>query len=122
MINGLDTLMVGVKDMAAMTAFYRDVLGLTVKVEAPPYWTSLDMNGIQIGLHGGASENPPHAGWLPSFTVSDLKAFRAHLEANGAAVEADYHETPRGTLINFRDPEGNSWQAMQIGVKAADLA
>jgi catechol 2,3-dioxygenase-like lactoylglutathione lyase family enzyme len=120
MIDKLDTLMIGVRDMAAMTAFYRDVLGLPVRFASPPYWTSLDLNGIQIGLHGGG-DTPPQAGWLPSFTVSDLKSFRAHLEANGVAIEGDYHETPRGTILTFHDPEGNGWQAMQLGAKPADL-
>lgn len=120
MIQGLDTLLVGVRDMDAMTAFYRDVLGLTVKYGSP-YFTGLDMNGIQIGLHAGA-EGAAQNGWKPCFVVDDLRGFRARLLGAGAPVEVGYHDTPRGALLDFRDIEGNPWQALQLGVTAADLA
>lgn len=105
--------------MDGQTAFYRDVLGLAVKTESP-YWTALDLNGIQIGLHASSEEIAPTRGWIPSFLVDDVKAFRTHLEASGVQVDQDFHETPRGTLINFRDPEGNPWQAMQLGPMPAE--
>lgn len=119
MIQGLDTLLVGVRDMDAMTAFYRDVLGLTVK-HSSPYFTGLDMNGVQIGLHAGSGGAALH-GWTPCFVVADLKVFRARLIGAGALVEDGFHDIPRGALLDFRDIEGNPWQALQFGATAADL-
>ncbi len=39
-----------VKDLTAMTAFYRDALGLPV-AGASPGWVELDAGGVRLGLH-----------------------------------------------------------------------
>lgn len=110
----MDTVMVGVKDMAAMTAFYRDALGLEPVYESV-HWTSFDIGGVQLGLHGGGDGSAPQGGFVPSFRVDDIKTFQAHLKGMGASVDEDLHQTPRGPILNFRDPEGNVWQAIQVG-------
>lgn len=43
------------KDMAKLTAFYRDTLGLTV-VEESPTWVVLDAGGTQLALHAIPAE------------------------------------------------------------------
>ena len=41
--------------MEAMTAFYRDVVGLEQKADQPG-WKEFDAGAIAIALHNGASE------------------------------------------------------------------
>lgn len=110
----MDTVMVGVQDMAAMTAFYRRALGLEPTYESP-HWTAFDIGGVQLGLHAGGSGEAPGGGFVPSFRVEDIRAFLGHLQEMGADVEPDLHQTPRGPLLTFRDPEGHAWQAIQVG-------
>lgn len=111
--------------MERSVAFYRDVLGLTPAIESP-YWSQFDLEGGAIGLHPPIEgSNPPCAqdkkGWVLGVRTHDLAALRARLEAAGVDVDADYHQTPGGAILGFRDPEGTPIQAIQIGAKAADL-
>ena len=48
--------MVIVADMDRATAFYRDAFGADVKF-ASPYWTSLTIAGVAIGLHHGGDDD-----------------------------------------------------------------
>jgi predicted enzyme related to lactoylglutathione lyase len=112
-------------DMDRSVAFYRDVLGLSLEFSSP-HWSQFRIGSMRLGLHPSLSgKTPPHgeygSGWFVGLEVDDLKALRGRLEAVGAPVHGDYHEVPGGTVLDFADPDGNVIEAMQIGVKAADL-
>lgn len=102
--------------------FYRDVLGLECTYESQ-HWSSLQVEDMQIGLHGpGSGEGSvPATGWIVSFLTDDLVGLRKALLDAGVDVENDLHDTPRGTVLTFCDPEGNPLQAMQLGVKGSQL-
>ena len=96
----LQTAMIFMKDLAAMTRFYRDGLGLAViEARATATWVPLDAGGVELGLHAIPDEiaqdiaiaMPP----VPRedtpiklvFAVADLDAARAHLIAHGASMQ-----------------------------------
>lgn len=94
-------------NMASMTAFYRDVIGLVVLSEEPG-WVELDAGGCSIALHewhGEAAEGPAKI----VFYAADVVTARAELVARGA---------PMGEIISFgqidlcdgADPDGNAFQ------------
>jgi predicted enzyme related to lactoylglutathione lyase len=116
--KSLDTVWCPVTDMDSAVAFYRDQLGLEIAFQSP-YWTSIKLpGGVQLGLHGGGGGTG--GGFVVSFVTEDLAALKAGLSAAGCKT-GDYHDTPRGAVMDVFDPDGNRMQAMQLGTKAADL-
>jgi predicted enzyme related to lactoylglutathione lyase len=115
----LQTTLVFAKDMARMTAFYRDALGLTfLAEESEPGWAVLDAGGARLALHeipaaiaaGIAITDPPEArGDTPIkliFAATDLDAARDRLAAGGAVVLP----ARRPGSFDALDPEGNVFQ------------
>jgi predicted enzyme related to lactoylglutathione lyase len=94
-------------NMTAMTAFYRDVIGLR-PTSAQPGWVELSAGPCGIALHewdGEAPEGPIKI----VFYAADVAAERAALVARGA---------PMGEIVSFGsidlcdgiDPDGNAFQ------------
>lgn len=121
-IQKLDTVWFQVQDMERSLTFYRDVLGLECSYQSE-YWSSLRVGDSQIGLHGpsDASRPAPVAGWVVSLLTNDLAALKTTLLEAGATFESEYHDTPRGAVLSFQDPDGNRLQAMQLGAKSSEL-
>jgi catechol 2,3-dioxygenase-like lactoylglutathione lyase family enzyme len=94
-------------DMPRLTAFYRDVLGLRLKVDEPNY-KEFDAGGCGIALHNGAARvgaRPPKL----SFSTEDITAARAALIARGAKLG----EVKSGAGVSRcegKDPDGNPFQ------------
>ena len=113
----LDGAMLFVVDLAAMEAFYRDVVGFTpIEDTRLEDWVEFDTGATRFALH----RIPVHLGVQPSpepratagckliLAVDDLAAARGRLSAAGATIL----ERPWGGW-DFADPEGNV-----IGVRA----
>jgi predicted enzyme related to lactoylglutathione lyase len=100
--------MVMVADMERATAFYRDAFGADVKF-ASPYWTSLQIAGVAIGLHHGGDESRREIGL--GFDVDDLDAACALVSgAGGGIVKAPEHKPTEGiTIATVADTEGNEF-------------
>jgi predicted enzyme related to lactoylglutathione lyase len=100
--------MVMVADMERATAFYRDAFGAEVKF-ASPYWTSLQIAGVAIGLHHGAEGEPREIGL--GFDVDDLDASCAAVtSAGGRIVKPPEHKPSEGiTIATIADTEGNEF-------------
>lgn len=120
LVTSVDTVWFHASDMERATAFYASVLGLKVQY-ASPYWTAIACGEVTIGLHH-SDGSQSSGGWVVSVLCDDLRALRAALAAAGARVSDEYHDTPRGAILDFWDPDGNHLQAMQLGAKAADLS
>ena len=96
-------------DLKSLGAFYRDVLGLTLKPtpDDPRTWLEFHAGACSIALHnGGAVEQngrPPKI----VFYAADVKTTRAALNARGAnfgrVITTELFEFCNGT-----DPEGNA--------------
>jgi lactoylglutathione lyase len=122
MLQNLSTLMVYVHDMSRSVPFYRDTLGLPLKMESPG-WSEFDLgNGVALGLHAARAAMPKSTpGWVPGFKVADVRAARERLMASGSTIATDLHDIPGGVVIEVADPDGNTISLEQSGVSCADL-
>jgi predicted enzyme related to lactoylglutathione lyase len=124
-ITGVNDVYYNVADMKKSVAFYRDVLGLRV-VDENPYWTSLDVGGVRVGLHWaegkkipyvGRDEHGPHAGACLTLRVDDIRATVRELESRGVRVLGEVTDNPWGSLATIEDPDGNVLKMMQPPVR-----
>ena len=125
-IDALDHVVIRARDLDAMLAFYRDVLGCTLaKANAPLglYHLRAGLSMIdlidaagELGRAGGAAPPEAHAGGRNvdhlaiRVTPFDEPAIRAHLEAHGvAAGDAGLRFGAEGDGLSLyvTDPEGN---------------
>ncbi len=120
MITGVQDVYYNVQDMERAVRFYRDVLGIRV-VDTSEHWSSLDVGGVRVGLHGtGGSPVPAvprdphgaHAGATLTLRVDDLVAAAARLEAHGAKILGRL-DFPWGCFVVFEDPDGNVLKLMR---------
>jgi catechol 2,3-dioxygenase-like lactoylglutathione lyase family enzyme len=122
-LEGLDHVVLLVDDMAAASAFYRDVVGCTVDRSLPQYGMLQLRAGaalidlVDIGSEAGAWARPQVAGGRNMDHVCiatgawDEAAMRAHLAAHGVEiVEEGIRYGARGDGLSFyvRDPSGNT--------------
>ena len=113
-----------VDDLDAAEAFYGEVLGLEriAKVEGRHVFFRCG-DGVLLLFDADQTVKPPKPGAkLPvpphgakgdghlcfRGTAAEIERFRAHLEAKGVAIEADFEWPQGGRSIYFRDPAGNS--------------
>lgn len=124
MISGIHTIIVQTTDMDRSEAFYKDVLGLGSGYTSP-YWSDFALGDLRLGIHPLLR---PEQGVVPfsnaviGVATPDIAALRAALENEGSYVSGEYHDTPSGVVLDFVDPDGNNWQAIQLGAKAKDIA
>ncbi len=118
--------MIYAKDLEAMTAFYRDVMALSVVKETSD-WVELDAGGTRLALHaipiaiasGITITTPPEPRTTTPikllFVSDDVQAFAARLRAAGGTLSAPrLDDTGVIQRIDGFDPEGNVF-----GVSAA---
>jgi Glyoxalase-like domain len=93
--------------MDAMSAFYREVLGLEQKANQPG-WKEFDAGAIAIALHNGTSEvgrRPPKL----VFYSADVAATREMLITRGAKM-GKVKSGASLDLCEGKDPDGNPFQ------------
>lgn len=116
MIDGIDHVVLTVRDLEATFAFYRDLLGMEVRQNGPQY--SLHFGDQKINLHVAGREFEPKAGKptpgsgdLCFHSSTPIEEVRARLEAAGVAVIVGpvRRAGAIGALMSVycRDPDGN---------------
>jgi catechol 2,3-dioxygenase-like lactoylglutathione lyase family enzyme len=93
-----------VADMDSGIAFYRDVLGLAVKMHTP-FWSEFDTGKTVLALHPASAVNPAGSCQL-GFNVDDLRSFHDRRDELGVTFTsplADQHGT---LLARMADCEG----------------
>ncbi len=122
-LKGLDHLVLRVKDLEAMIAFYRDVLGMAVErrqdaiglVQLRAGAQLVDLVAVdgRLGRMGGAAPGAEGRN-LDHFCLNvegfDLAAVTAHLRAHGVRVGDSglrYGAGGEGLSVYLTDPEGN---------------
>jgi catechol 2,3-dioxygenase-like lactoylglutathione lyase family enzyme len=110
------------KDLAAIEAFYHDVLGMQPFAKADGrhiFYRCGDQ--VLLIFNPVATTVPPAEGALPvpphgmqgeghicfRASATELEAWRAHLAAKGVPIEAEFDWPRGGRSIYFRDPAGN---------------
>ena len=104
-----------VSDIAAAVAFYRDVLGFEIKMDAAPQFAALSRDDLTLYLNipgagsaGKAGGNPEPGGWNRfQIEVDDLDATIADLRGKGASFRGDIASGAGGRQILALDPSGN---------------
>ena len=113
--------MIFAKDMQAMTAFYRDVIGMQEAPGGSADWQVLTSDGAELALHAipkdvaakiEIAEPPRPRHDVPvkvCFRASDPKAVREELLAKGVQM---FESSGFGDLVlcDGTDPEGNMIQ------------
>ena len=113
-----------VKDVPALAAFYRDVLGCKIMGEIDPEWTEVDAGGCAVALHSWDSTQTQRGrpGVKIVFGVADVEATRRELVAKGVTMGqvAKGHEPKYAGLriCDGYDPEGNWFQISNRGITA----
>ena len=113
-----------VKDVPALAAFYRDALGCTIMGQIDPEWTEVDAGGCAIALHPWNSSQAErgHPTVKIVFGVDDVEATRDELVAKGVRMEAmtqcDDPPYEGLQLCDGFDPEGNWFQISNRGITA----
>lgn len=92
--------------MEAMSAFYRDVLGLK-QVTDEKGWREFDAGGVTVALHSGPP-SPGRKGPKIAFLAKDVAALRDTLIKRGAKFGKV--STGDFQLCNGKDPDGNPVQ------------
>jgi len=116
MFSKVDYIKVNVSDMSRSVAFYRDILGLSLKFESPG-WSEFQTGATTLALHqkrarvggeGGAPTEPLAGTCSIGFSVEDLEATHRELAARGAQfVLAPTEQVDEGIrLAVCVDPDG----------------
>ncbi|UUC91484.1 VOC family protein [Comamonas sp. C11] len=110
------TASIGVTDMNASLAWYRNVLGFSLLNRVDEIgWSELSTGvpGVTLGL----SQNETVAaggGATNVWGVKDIDEAKAHLDAHGVKQDGDIQHVPGMVkLITFYDPDGNAMMFAQ---------
>ncbi|MDP9406433.1 MAG: VOC family protein [Actinomycetota bacterium] len=99
-----------VQDMDRAVGFYRDVLGLEVKMQSPQ-WSELDAGGLSVGLNGRETASGSGGGAVISFQAhGDLAAEVEDLKSEGVTFTGGVSSYDWGSVAPFKDTEGNDLQ------------
>lgn len=104
--------LLNVKDMERAVGFYRDALGLDVKVQSDS-WSELAHGDAIVALHGGGTGGYNETGL--SFTVDDIEAACKDVVAHGARMRSGPSARPGEPirLAEVTDPDGNGFMISQ---------
>ncbi len=103
-----------VSDMARSVAFYRDVLGLSLRFESPK-WTEFETPGLTLALHladapSGDLISPdaiPAGQCHLGFSIEDIDTFHQEMVAKGVTcLQSPQEEDFGGRLAGYADPDG----------------
>ena len=95
-------------NLAAMTAFYRDVLGLEIS-NREEGWADFNAGACALALHAGKSViggRPPKI----AFDAADVAATRAVLVKRGLVSAGKVISAGSFDMCDCKDPDGNRFQ------------
>lgn len=105
------------KDLAALAAFYREMLGLEIVRDASPHSLWLGLGGDEVLMIEARADGEPG---VPPGSM-ELVALRVSVEQKDAvarrARERGCYDGETAFTVYFRDPDGR-----RIGVSTYDLA
>jgi catechol 2,3-dioxygenase-like lactoylglutathione lyase family enzyme len=99
-----------VQDVTKVGAFYRDVLGLPVKIspDDPKAWLEFEAGSCSIALHDGGAPSAGRRQPKTVFFAEDVAPVRAELIARGAKLGA-VQDAGEFQFCDGKDPEGNPY-------------
>jgi predicted enzyme related to lactoylglutathione lyase len=105
-------------DLARSRNFYRDVIGLAIKVDRIPHWVEFELSdGATLGLHPKSDVLAVRPGSLQlGFTVDNVDAFVGDCVKRGVPVFQDPYDESFGRIAVIGDPDG---YPIQVGTLSA---
>jgi catechol 2,3-dioxygenase-like lactoylglutathione lyase family enzyme len=99
-----------VQDVTKVGAFYRDVLGLPIKIspDDPKAWLEFEAGSCSIALHDGGAPASGRRQPKIVFYAEDVTQVRAELMARGAKLGA-VQDVGEFQFCDGKDPEGNPY-------------
>ena len=99
------------RDLARSRDFYRDVLGLKVRVDSPG-WVDFDLGGpVTLGIHPPTEDLQVTPGSLQlGFEVEDVDVFVEEARAKGVPIVMEPMRESFGRLALILDPDGYTVQ------------
>ena len=115
-ISRIGQIAVRVHELERATAFYRDVLGLSLLFSTGAL-TFFNCGGVRLMLSKAEKPEFDHPGSILYFVVPDIHAAYAQMKSAGARFEDEPHliaKLPDHDLwmTFFKDPEGNTLSLM----------
>jgi len=108
-LNGIHAIMLGVREMAPALAFYRDTLGLKVKMQEAQI-ALLEAGPITLGLSPGHIRMAPQVAGATEvvFRVDNVRGVRKALAARGITFLSEPRQaTSTDWVAHFKDPDGH---------------
>jgi predicted enzyme related to lactoylglutathione lyase len=110
------TASMGVTDIDRSIAWYGEVLGFDLLYKAEEIgWCEMKTHipGVNVGL--SQNESVPQGGNATNvWSVGDIHAAKAHLDAHGVKQDGDIQHIPDLVkLLTFYDPDGNAMMLAQ---------
>ena len=101
------------QDMDRAVGFWRDVVGLDVRLHTP-HWSELVWHDAVVALHGGGTGEGNASGL--GLQVADIEAScREIVEGGGRVLEAPVDRPGEGIrLASVADTEGNAFALSQL--------
>ena len=117
MITGLRGASIWSEDLNNLLPFYRDVLGLTVRVEAPGFvvFGEAEKPALALGTHSEVhGRNADPARHMVGLTTDDVTADWKRLKSVGVEFVEDPKDYGNVRIATLKDPEGNLVQLLQF--------
>ena len=107
-LSRIAAIMLGVRDLPAAIAFYRDKLGLKLLMQEPGL-ALLQCGNVMLGLSRGHMSAAPLAEAVEvSFGVDNLRATQKSLIEKGVTFLSEPRQaTPMDWAVHFRDVDGH---------------
>jgi catechol 2,3-dioxygenase-like lactoylglutathione lyase family enzyme len=108
-LRGISAVMLGVRDLPAALAFYKDKLGLTVMMQEPAL-ALLQCGTVLLGLSRGHTSLAPHVAGATEvvFQVENVRAAHKALRARGIEFTTEPRQaTPTDWVAHFKDVDGH---------------
>lgn len=111
-LDRIGQIAINAHDVAASTAFYRDVLGLKFLFSAGENLAFFDCGGVRVMITRPSAPEYDHRSSIIYFPVADIDASHAALRRAGVVVKSPPHRIARMPdhdlwMCFFADPAGN---------------
>ena len=117
MIKGLAGATIWSEDLKALLPFYRDVLGLTVRVETPGFvvFGEAEKPALALGTHSEVhGRNADPSRHMVALMTDDVTTDWKRLKSARVEFVEDPTDYGNVRIATLRDPEGNLVQLLQF--------
>lgn len=108
-LSRIVAVMLGVRDLGAAIAFYKDKLGLKLIMQEPGL-ALLQCGSVMVGLNPGLTALSPHVAGATeiSFGVDNVRATHKALAEKGVTFMSEPRQvTPTDWAVHFKDVDGH---------------